>query len=67
MVLNIILPATLNAVGLDWLAKLVSPLTPQSDGWGGVLAALFEAVVAWWLAGWRIGQRLVGVLRVEGG
>ena len=67
LLLNIILPATLNAVGLDWLAKLVSPLTPQSDGWVGVLAALVQAVVAWWLASWRIAQRLVVVRRVEGG
>jgi len=66
LVLNIILPATLHAVGLDWLAKLVSPLTPQSDGWLGVTAALVQAVVAWWLAGWRIAQRLVMVRRVEG-
>lgn len=65
LVLNMILPATLNAVGLDWLAKLVSPLTPQSDGWTGVMAALVQAGVAWWLAGRRLTQRLVIVRRGE--
>ena len=67
LVLNMILPATLHAIGLEWLAKLVFPLAPQSDGWIGVAAALLQAVVAWLLAGSRINQRLVMVRRVAAG
>lgn len=70
LVLNLILPSTLNAVGLDTLASLVFPLTPgsaQSITWLGTISALMQAALAWWLAGWRIALRLQTTRRAEGG
>ena len=66
LVLYWVLPGLLYAVDLAVVANLVLPLG-SGNTWLQIPVALAQAVVVWWFAWQRVGQRLASTRRADGG